>query len=252
MKPSFLVINKSSLLLDYKEQISSLFERCFLRKFDFELWHWLYFSNPIDNPIVSLAFLDQKLVGHYGFIPTKFNQFRSYTSITLMVDPNIQNPWIFLGMMNSALELLQKKADLLIAFPNRNSFPLFVKMLKWQLIQTFIAQVEKYTFPQDESQIFLDINDVDFLKWRLSKPNTDYFFQNELILKSYQNNEIDVVFSNTSASLYPSNQQYNILTSDLALIEKKIIDYPFVYKILNPCIDPSITIKPDLLMSDVF
>ncbi len=252
MTPNFLTIDKPELLLEHKAQIFSLFQKCFAREIDSKLWEWLYIQNPIDTSVVSLAFDNDHLIGHYGFIATKFNHYRAFVSITLMVDPSIQNPWIFLGMIKNALELLDKKADILIAFPNKNSYPLFTKMLKWNLIPTFVAQVDAYMFNQNISEIQIDTTPSDFLQWRLSRPNGNYYFKDGMILKPYKSKEIDVVYSPFQSLLTPFDGYYNILTQDPALISKKIFDYPFVYHAINQNLTSPLSIKPDLLMSDVF
>lgn len=252
MMPNFLTIDKAELLIEHKDQIFSLFQKCFAREIDSKLWEWLYIQNPIDTPVVSLAFESHRLIGHYGFIATKLNHYRAFVSITLMIDPSINNPWIFPSMFKNALELLNKKADILIAFPNKNSYPLFTKMLKWKIIPTFIAQVDTHTFDQNVSKIQIDTTPSDFLHWRLTKPSSNYYFEDGMIFKSYKSKEIDVVYSLPHTSLKSYGGFYNILTKDPALIPKKVFDYPFVYHIIDQNPTSSLSIKPDLLMSDVF
>lgn len=252
MTPEFVTTDNPEHLLQFQEQIFLLFKKCFLRDMDIKLWKWLYFQNPVNTPVISLAFVNNTLVGHYAFVASKLNSFRAYTSITLMIDPSIQNPWIFLGMMQNALNLLQSKTDIVLAFPNKNSFPLFTKMLKWNLIPTFIAQVDTFTFKEYQHKIHLDTNDSDFLRWRLSKPNNQYFYLDKTIAKIYQKTEIDVVFSASNTHLAQSEKKYNILTNETSLIDKKTLDYPFVYYVTNQKLNKTLDIKPDLLMSDVF
>ena len=65
------LITSKSELLKYQDDIAELFYDSFKEKLDVELWKWAYIDNICGDPIVSLYFHNEKLVGHYAIIPMK-------------------------------------------------------------------------------------------------------------------------------------------------------------------------------------
>ena len=62
------LITNESELLEYKQDIISLFTRCFKRELTEEFWDWAYISSTSRSPIVSLMLHNEKVVGHYAVI----------------------------------------------------------------------------------------------------------------------------------------------------------------------------------------
>lgn len=244
MQPTitYLHLHGKEELLSFKEKILSLFADCFMRDLDPKLWEWLYLQNPLGDPIINLAFLNNELIGHYAFIPIKTNQYRIFLSATTMVSKSARKHNVFYDLALRSYDFAKSYCDLIIGFPNKNASLVHQALLHWKLQDTFIIKTKSYTFGKQHTNnlIDLDLQNQTFLQWRLSKPNTSYIIQDQnLILKQY-GDSIDVVYSGEVEHLEESHLPYNILTQDVSLKSQKIIDYPFAYKILNP----AMTIPP--------
>ncbi|ANV98011.1 hypothetical protein BBW65_03990 [Helicobacter enhydrae] len=248
----YLHINKKEELLPFKEEILNLFYECFDRKFDEKLWTWLYLENPLNYPIVNLAFLNRKLVGHYAFIPLKTNLYNVFLSVTTMVAKNARKHDVFCSLATKSYDFARDlNCDIIIGFPNKTAVIVHKVLLDWQIEDTFIASVNNYHLEHKEEMIYLDTKDLEFMHWRLSKPNVSYITKpNGLIMKKYEDS-LDIMHFEKATFLEKTDCLYNVLTQDQALKNQKSIDYPFGYKVLNPLIqNPSFRIE--LLMSDVF
>lgn len=251
---TFLHLHNKEKLSLFKDQICSLFSDCFMRKLDLQLWEWLYLQNPLGDPIINLAFLDDQLVGHYAFIPIKTSHHRIFLSATTMVAQSARKYNIFYDLALKSYEFAKPHCDLIIGFPNKNASIVHKSLLHWEIQDTFIIRTKSHSFAKQYANhlIDLDLRDQTFLRWRLSKPNASYIIQDQnLIVKRYENS-LDVVYSGEVEYLKETHLPYNILTQDKSLKDQKIIDYPFAYKILNPNITPPPPMRIELLLSDVF
>ena len=68
MNLEYKLINTPEALMFYKNEIFILFQHCFEREIQLDLWEWQYLKNPIGNALVSLCFDGNLLVGHYAAI----------------------------------------------------------------------------------------------------------------------------------------------------------------------------------------
>jgi predicted N-acetyltransferase YhbS len=86
------------------------------------------------------------VVGHYAITPTALNH-AGEKSIAgqagdLMVHPSYQGMGLFLRLASSGYDLLRRKgANLVFGFPNKSSYPGFVRKLGWQPI----ARLRQYS-----------------------------------------------------------------------------------------------------------
>ena len=180
-----ILINDKNELLKFKEQIFALFKSSFDREMDEGLWSWAYIDNPNGNPIVSLYFDGEKLIGHYAFIPMLLvhNQKRinAALSMTTMIDFKYRKYNIF----QSQAEDVNKKAielgyNLVYGFPNKQAAPGLKKRLNWILEKNLYIVNFSYNELQrikknDYSNVIaFDIQDKKNLDWRLSKPEQYY------------------------------------------------------------------------------
>lgn len=235
----YLHLHDKKELLKFKDQILTLFADCFMRQLDESLWEWLYLQNPLGDPIINLAFLDKKLIGHYAFIPIKTNQHKIFLSATTMVHPSARKYNAFFDLALRSYEFAKPHCDFIVGFPNKNSAIIHKTLFHWELEPTFIIQTKSFAFASHQTScINLDLTDQSFLQWRLSKPNASYITTKEnLIFKPYKNS-LDIVYSGEAKHLEESHLPYNILTKDPAYKDQKLIDYPFAFKALNPQITP--------------
>jgi len=258
-----IMINDKNELLKYKTQILELYEHSFGTQMDEKLWTWAYIDNPNGNPIVSLYFDGERLVGHYAVISIKFihNQqnLNAVLSMTTMVDSAYRKYGIFIEQAN---EVYDKASELgykfVCGFPNKKSAPGFRKRLDWILEEDLyvanfsydeLQQIEKKSYP---NAISFNTEDKENLKWRLGKPNQNYFKKNNNILKEFEGN-FDIVFSGVDFSNLERDKKYNLLLNHSLdeYLDKKEFDYIFGYRLFDVSLD-GIEFKKDLIMSDVF
>jgi len=258
-----IMINDKRELLQYKTQILELFEHSFGSKMDDNLWNWAYIENPNGNPIVSLYFDGVKLVGHYAVIPIKFlfNQknLDAVLSMTTMVNLAYRKYGIFIEQANEVYEKANELGyKFVCGFPNKKSAPGFKKRLDWILEEDLyvanfsydeLQQIEKKSYP---NAISFDMQDNENSEWRLTKPNQNYFKQNNNILKEFEGN-FDIVFSDVDFSNLERDKKYNLLLDHSfdEYLDKKEFDYIFGYRLFDTSLE-GIEFKKDLLMSDVF
>ena len=230
---------------------------------DEKLWHWAYIDNPNGNPIVSLYFDGKRLVGHYAVVPVKFifNQknIDAVLSMSTMVDLSYRKYGVFSDQANDvyrkAIELGYK---FVYGFPNKKSAPGFKKRLDWIIednlcVASFcyndLKQIENKNY---SNVISFNIENEDNLRWRLNKPNCDYFKEGGHILKEF-GCSIDIVFRGINFDTLDKGKKYNLLLADDSgkYLANKEFDYAFGYKIFDPSFN-NINFKKDLIMSDVF
>lgn len=256
-----ILINDKKELLKYKEQILELFLHSFGHEIDENLWNWAYMDNPNGNPIVSLYFDNNKLVGHYAVIPIKFTHNQktidAVLSMTTMVDASYRKYGIFVEQAN---EVYDKAAELgykfVYGFPNKKSAPGFKKRLDWIIDDGMCVSSLSYDDLQQiktkehSSLISFDIEDEDNLNWRLNKPGCSYFRNGSNILKKFDD-KVDIVFSGTNFSTLDRNGRYNLLLPIGLTIGNKEFDYIFGYKLFDHSLS-GLDFKKDLIMSDIF
>jgi len=256
-----ILINDKKELLKYKEQILELFLHSFGHEMDENLWNWAYMDNPNGNPIVSLYFDNNKLVGHYAVIPIKFTHNQktidAVLSMTTMVDASYRKYGIFVEQAN---EVYDKAAELgykfVYGFPNKKSAPGFKKRLDWIIDDSLCVyslsydDLQQVKIKDHSSLISFDIKDEGNLHWRLNKPGCSYFRNGSNILKKFDN-KVDIVFSGINFSTLDRNGRYNLLLPVGLTIGNKEFDYIFGYKLFDHSLS-GLDFKKDLIMSDIF
>lgn len=258
-----IMIDTKEELLKYKTQIFELFKNSFNSTIDEKLWQWAYIDNPNGNPIVSLYFDGEKLIGHYAVIPMSFTYnkkpLNAVLSMTTMVNLSYRKYGIFVDQANEVYEKAKGLGyKFVCGFPNRKSAPGFKKRLNWTLEEDLY--VAKFTYDElQEIEKMTYINSISFntqdkknIEWRLNKPNKEYVSKNNNILKKFDEN-FDIVFNGLDYSMLDKNSEYNLLL-DHELdkhLDKKQFDYIFGYRLFDTSL-AGIKFKKDLLISDVF
>lgn len=254
----FKHISENTELLKHKEDIAQLFYVCFHRKLNFALWEWAYIKNPINNPLVNLALIDNQVVGHYAFIPIATTNFKILLSMTTMVHPSARKYNLFIDLAEKSYEFARQHSyDFIIGFPNKKSAIIHEHLLNWNLTQTFVAQCDFELLASNYSHIpdiknfesSLDLENTDFINWRLKKPNIKYIYQNENIYKSFENNT-DILSLRNKIPFLQKNDKVNFLTQSNIFKEFHIFDYPFAYKSLQS--KTKLNFYAELLVSDIF
>jgi GNAT superfamily N-acetyltransferase len=263
---TFLLINDKNELKKYEKQILNLFELVYGKNLDKTLWEWFYLENPFGDAVVSLAFENNILAGHYAVIPyylIREQEIKSYLSMTTMVHPDFRGRGLFIKQAKTVYEkLMDLGADCVFGFPNENSAHGFKKHLGWKFDEMdFIA---KLTFEDlmnsNDLKNYLQRNELfrfpikveKYSDWRMKKPNYDYHIEGSNITKKFGNN-YDIVFLNNFKDFEKKDNKIELLLdssiNDLKKFKKH--DYQFGYLPVNKNFD-KFEVKKDMILSDIF
>jgi len=264
----YKVIDTKQELLEHKERILGLFQRCFDKSLDEKIWQWAYLGNTIGDAVISLCFDDSKLVAHYGAVPIclrkGYKQIKTCLSMNVMVDVHYRKYGIFIEIARQVYDRAKALGfQLTIGFPNKSSLPGFKKRLGWEigpadyialLTKNQLLSVKRFTdYLQNKELAILDVDNKKFLEWRLSKPLQTYYNTKGIIIKEFKNHP-DIVFINEDFyKVMEAGKRYHILidASINDFIDSKVFDYQFGYKLFDESLN-GIRFKKDLLMSDIF
>lgn len=134
-------MKESWVCRDYKSgdehQILALFREVFGREMSLPFWKWRFIENPFGHGIINLLFDSSKLIGHYAVIPmdvqVQGKLLKAAFSMTTMTHPSYSGKGIFTYLAEETYKLCQEKGfNFVYGFPNRSSYPSFVRKLKWQ------------------------------------------------------------------------------------------------------------------------
>ena len=268
MNLQYSLINSKDNLKPHKDSILELFSACFGKELDPSVWDWAYLDNPMGNPIVSLCHADGKLVGHYAVIPFDLayegEKLPACLSMTTMVDTACRKYGLFIELAQQVYDVAQSLGyKIVFGFPNAKSTPGFRKRLAWELGEAdYVANVtmkqlsgsaEFLASLADTTLIRPCIADVEFVRWRLSKPGQKYENYFPLIIKEFSNQK-DIVYIDTAPDESNDNaQKYNILLDSRvdSLNAYSVFSYQFGYKVLDSQYS-GLKFKKDMLLSDVF
>lgn len=254
----FVHLSKQEELIVFQKEILDLFYQCFHFHLDQKLWEWAYLNNPLGNPIVNLAFIDNILVGHYAFIPISVTHSSVLLSMTTMVKQSARRHNVFFDLAQQSYNFAKRNHfDFIIGFPNKKSAPVHEKLLDWKLFPSFVAQCDFEIFLANAPTIpthnlhMLNLDDAAFLDWRTSKPCISYIQSGKNIYKLF-NNQIDLLTLRDNYSSLGFNKKdcINFITQSKELEKYKIFDYPFAIKSLQSTSIPNFYLE--LLMSDIF
>lgn len=261
-------IKKKQELLSYRKDIETLSRECFGDRVSSDLWCWAYIDNPNGEPLVSLCYEADRLVGHYAVIPMPVSicdsQLNSYLSMTTMVANDYRKYGLFTKLAEANYkEAFEEGIDFIFGFPNAMSTPGFRKRLKWNLPSAdYIASISKAELVNSsvastlilKNRFRLNLRDEKIRKWRLSKPDTDYVCKEGLVYKQF-GGSIDLIYFDSLDALnrLPDDQRLNILLScDVVdFLENKIMDYQFGGISITREFQPELFSK-QMCMSDVF
>ena len=126
LKMEIITISNKQDLLKHQSEINSLFFECFGGRQLGDLWNWAYIENPNGEPIVTLCYEGNRLVGHYAIMPMPLclgnEALKSYLVMTAMVSESHRKFGLFpkLGIENSKVAF-DLGVDFIMGFPNANS-----------------------------------------------------------------------------------------------------------------------------------
>lgn len=118
--------------------ILALFESVFKARRSVEHWNWQFKHNPYGSPRAILArdAASDRCIGQYTVLPLALNLMgrpgKTAQSLDTMVHPDHRMHGIFEASARECYQRLRQDGCALVyGFPNRNSFPGFVRKLGW-------------------------------------------------------------------------------------------------------------------------
>lgn len=257
-------------LMRYFEQIADLFNVCFGKALDREMWEWAYINNPFGNPIVSMAWNDGKLIGHYAVIPMNLESSSGtligFLSMTTMV--STVTPGLFANLANRVYRVIELRNEpaVVFGFPNEQSLGGFKRLLGWEINDDYgvfsvrkenIESIKELLSSMDmQASFFLDMENVMVSEWRTRKPKQSWIYSNGLGLKKFRDNwDVMHISSPEKLELLKKEVNANMLLPAGENCIKKIgaplmFKYRFGVKLINTKTIPSIF--PQMSLSDVF
>jgi len=266
------VVDNKKELVKYFSCISGLFEDSFSRPLDKELWDWLYIDNPMGEPIVSLAFHGNELVGHYAVIPMilsgESSIKKSYIAITTMISYKYRRINLYQSLADSTYEVINKTQipTLVFGFPNDNAKAGCRKRLQWLVDDNYcVAKVKSEEYrnlvkylscEQESNRTTIDFSDECVVRWRTSKINQEWCINGNLGVKIGKDYN-DLMYCNELLDLEDLSgyESINVLLDKSKvgnLVYEEVFGYRFGYRLFNcqPIKNPDIFVQ--MCMSDVF
>jgi len=263
-----LTINSKAALLEHKFNIEILFLECFGDRLSLDLWNWAYIDNPNGEPLVSLCYDGERLVGHYAMVPLpvsgEMGTYNSYLSMTTMVAATHRQHGLFVKLAGVTNErAIVQDIDFVMGFPNPMSTPGFRKKLGWDLPPTdYVVKVEKSQLLNPavaerlapRGRYALDLTDETLCAWRLAKPGMRYIRRDGIVYKEFEGG-VDLIYFAAPEALdeLPDGCSINLLVPhDFGMFEEqKVFEYQFGGLSLKRQFIPD-QIDRQMCLSDVF
>lgn len=229
----FKFLNKEEYISRINE-IQGLFKVCFNRDISYEFLKWRYVDNPIEDILVCVAIEDGKIVANYSVSPIlawiNNNHEKVALSMTTMTHPDFAGRGIFTELANQIYDKMNQLGyRAVLGFPNKNSHSAFIRKLQWKDIYevpTMKLDLNNITIKNEVNLNILEDNDFlldyekviknneiniysnkELLTWRFKynpmNQYKNYTIENNgeilssVIVKEFENNEIDIVFVNS-------------------------------------------------------
>lgn len=264
----FITVSDKQMLASHKVAIAELFRECFGDRMSLELWEWAYIQNPNGEPVAGLCYDQERLVGHYAFVPMPLvsgtSRLNSYLSMTTMVAASHRQHGLFVKLAAAAYERAAALGvDFVMGFPNAASTPGFRKRLNWMLPDPdYVAAVSKAQLLAAAGELQrctgalygLDLADAALRAWRMERPGASYVWHDGLLYKAF-NGGIDLMYFASADALQglPEDGKINLLVPSTfaAFADNKVFDYQFGGIAIAGVFDPA-RIRRQMCLSDVF
>lgn len=262
-----LSITSKAELLQHRSAIERLFQASFGQRTLGEVWDWAYQRNPNGEPIVTLCFDADELVGHYAIVPMPLSNAEvrknSYISMTTMVAATHRKFGLFTQLAQATYAVAQQRGvDFVFGFPNSQSTPGFRSRLNWQLPESdYVATVDlpallalaRQGMLDKGERLGLDLSEPTLRQWRLSRPGASYVFEHGLAYKRHLDT-LDLLWWQHPDCLaaLPADVNINLLVDASSGLEpNRQFDYQFGGIGLCSPFDPA-AIQREMVLSDLF
>ena len=263
-------ISSRTQLLQHFDGISELFAESFNKPLDKALWHWAYMDNPFGDPLVAIALYQGRVVGHYAVVPMDLEngsaKLSGFLSMTTMVAVDFRMHKLFQRLAEMVYERIKKLEvpAIVFGFPNDNSAPGFIKRLGWTISEDYKVisvkpdQIKAVASLIDgllsENAYTLNLEHQSIKKWRTSKPNKNWFYENAIGLKPI-GTEFDLMHIADAQQLMDIefSKPVNMIlpVTDLKLENLDVsFPYRFGYRLFNTKQQPNLFVQ--MSMSDIF
>lgn len=262
-----ITVTSKQDLLPHRSAIEALFFDCFGERDVSAVWTWAYLDNPNGEPIVSLCYDGDRLVGHYAIVPMPLSsgalKCSSYLSMTTMVAASHRRFGLFTQLAQLSYASASEQAvDCVFGFPNAQSTPGFRSRLQWTLpAADYVASLDKphlLAFAKNggmrkAGRLGLDLTDRRLREWRLARPGASYSFADGLAYKAHRGT-LDLLWWDEPEALQalPEGTAVNLLVQAASGLEaKRQFDYQFGGIGLRASFDAS-RFNREMAMSDLF
>jgi GNAT superfamily N-acetyltransferase len=186
-----------------EQAILTLFQAAFGKPMSKDYWNWRYRDNPIDAPMIELAWDGDTLAAHYAVSPMPLmigrDVGKAALSMTTMTHPDYQGMGLFPQLAERLYDRLAKQGyRMVFGFPNSNSHRGFVQNLGWEdmaPVPQMSAAIDDMKFPDTPGRSFAQVDrfsdwlpsiapspakvslgrDIAYYNWRmLEDPENDY------------------------------------------------------------------------------
>lgn len=262
-----LTVTRKDQLLQHRESIEALFFSSFGQRAMGDIWDWAYQHNPSGEPVVSLCYEGDVLVGHYAIVPMPLSsgdvRKNSYISMTTMVAESHRKFGLFTQLAQDTYAAAAKLGvDFVFGFPNSQSSPGFRKRLEWTLPESdYVATIDRAVLLDaahagkfdKTDRLGLDLTQPALREWRLARPGATYTFRDGLAFKAH-NGTLDLLWWETTEALesLPTNSRVNVLVGACSGLEpNRLFDYQFGGIAVCTAFDHGV-INREMAISDLF
>lgn len=264
-------VDNSQALESYRSVIAELFLTAFGKPLDPDLWTWAYLDNPFGQPLVSMAFHEGQLVGHYAVVPMDLKNdkgaFKGYLSMTTMVHSDYRRHQLFRSLAERVYQRIEQRGEpaMVFGFPNNQSAPGFIKRLEWTVSEAFhVVALQPEDLPQAQqlladlsaSSYRLSLTDPLVAAWRCAKPKQSWQLINGIGIKPHQEG-LDLMYLAPEASLAaldltgPLHAIMPVSSKQAEELGWEIsFPYRFGYRTFNTQHEPTFSVQ--MCMSDIF
>ncbi len=146
--------------------ILTLFKTAFGKTMSKEYWNWRYRDNPVDAPMIELAWDGDTLAAHYAVSPVPLmigrETAKAALSMTTMTHPDYQGLGLFPQLAERLYDRLSKQGyRMVFGFPNSQSHRTFVQHLGWQdmaPVPQMSARIDDMKFPDTPGRSFAQVD----------------------------------------------------------------------------------------------
>lgn len=170
-----------------------------------EIWNWRYRDNPVDAPMIELAWDGDHLAAQYAVSPLPLiigrDMCKAALSMTPLTDPDYEDLDLFVQLAERLYDRLTKQGYRMVyGFPDSKTHPTLVQSLGWQdmaPVPLMSARIEDLDIPSTPGRSFAQVDrfsdwlpsispspakvsvgrDIAYYNWRmLEEPGQSYRF----------------------------------------------------------------------------